>query len=167
MGLKSWLRSLEHVLPLRRTWAWLPATHGSKLSFGLPTSSQIMTETIFFFILVFQDGVSLCNSPGCPGTRFVDQPGLKPQKSTWYRDLLVMNAQSYLMLVPLALITYFNLFLFTYVLPQGFHSVCPTLCLGGWPRVSSSLSLSSPSLEPKFPLLFILSVHSPSYPSTA
>ena len=30
----------------------------------------------FFFFLVFQDRVSLC-SPGCPGTHFVDQAGLK------------------------------------------------------------------------------------------
>ena len=30
----------------------------------------------FFFFLVFRDRVSLC-SPGCPGTHFVDQAGLK------------------------------------------------------------------------------------------
>jgi hypothetical protein len=30
----------------------------------------------FFFFLVFRDKVSLC-SPGCPGTHFVDQAGLK------------------------------------------------------------------------------------------
>jgi hypothetical protein len=29
-----------------------------------------------FFVLFFQDWVSL-NSPGCPGTHFVDQAGLK------------------------------------------------------------------------------------------
>ena len=26
---------------------------------------------------VFQDRISLCNSPGCPGSHFVDQAGLK------------------------------------------------------------------------------------------
>jgi hypothetical protein len=30
----------------------------------------------FFFFLVFRDRISLC-SPGCPGTHFVDQAGLK------------------------------------------------------------------------------------------
>jgi hypothetical protein len=30
----------------------------------------------FFFFFVFRDRVSLC-SPGCPGTHFVDQAGLK------------------------------------------------------------------------------------------
>ena len=30
----------------------------------------------FFFLLIFQDRVSLC-SPGCPGTHSVDQAGLK------------------------------------------------------------------------------------------
>jgi hypothetical protein len=34
----------------------------------------------FFFFLVFRDRVSLC-SPGCPGAHFVDQAGLKTQKS--------------------------------------------------------------------------------------
>jgi hypothetical protein len=31
---------------------------------------------LFYFILVFQDRVSLC-SPGCPGIHSVDQTGLK------------------------------------------------------------------------------------------
>jgi hypothetical protein len=31
---------------------------------------------LFFCFLVFRDRVSLC-SPGCPGTHFVDQAGLK------------------------------------------------------------------------------------------
>ena len=31
----------------------------------------------FSFVLVFQDRVSLCNSPGCTGTRSVDQAGLR------------------------------------------------------------------------------------------
>jgi hypothetical protein len=30
----------------------------------------------FFFLLVFQDRVSLC-SPGCPGTHSIDQAGLE------------------------------------------------------------------------------------------
>ena len=30
----------------------------------------------YFCLFVFRDRVSLC-SPGCPGTHFVDQPGLK------------------------------------------------------------------------------------------
>jgi hypothetical protein len=32
------------------------------------------------FVFVFRDRVSLC-SPGCPGTHFVDQAGLKPRNS--------------------------------------------------------------------------------------
>jgi hypothetical protein len=31
---------------------------------------------LFVFVFVFQDRVFLC-SPGCPGTHFVDQAGLK------------------------------------------------------------------------------------------
>jgi hypothetical protein len=33
-----------------------------------------------FFLLVFRDRVSLCR-PGCPGTHFVDQAGLKLRNS--------------------------------------------------------------------------------------
>ena len=32
-----------------------------------------MTSQLIFF----QDGVFLCNSPGCPGTHFIDQTGLE------------------------------------------------------------------------------------------
>ena len=32
---------------------------------------------ILLLFLVFQDMVFLCNSPGCPGTHFVEQAGLK------------------------------------------------------------------------------------------
>jgi hypothetical protein len=41
----------------------------------VPHLSPHVTEVIFFF-LVFQDRISLY-SPGCPGTHFVDQAGLK------------------------------------------------------------------------------------------
>jgi hypothetical protein len=33
-------------------------------------------ELFFFLVLVFRDRVSLC-SPGCPGSHFVDQAGIK------------------------------------------------------------------------------------------
>jgi hypothetical protein len=38
--------------------------------------SFFLSFFFFFFFLVFQDRVSLY-SPGCPGTHFVDQVGLK------------------------------------------------------------------------------------------
>jgi hypothetical protein len=37
---------------------------------------RISVSFLFWFGLVFRDRVSLC-SPGCPGTHFVDQAGLK------------------------------------------------------------------------------------------
>jgi hypothetical protein len=40
------------------------------------SSSPLIPGFFFFFFLVFRDRVSLC-SPGCPGTHFVDQAGLK------------------------------------------------------------------------------------------
>ena len=50
--------------------------------------------------------------------------------------LLVMNARSYPMFVPLTLITYFNLFQSICVLSGGllsfFHSAYPTSCLSVW-----------------------------------
>jgi hypothetical protein len=36
-----------------------------------------MFKIIIIINLVFQDSVSLSNSPGCPRTRFVDQDGLE------------------------------------------------------------------------------------------
>jgi hypothetical protein len=38
--------------------------------------SDNFVKSIFFSFFFFQDRVSLC-SPGCPGTYFVDQAGLK------------------------------------------------------------------------------------------
>jgi hypothetical protein len=38
--------------------------------------SMLLFFFFFFFFVVFRDRVSLC-SPGCPGTHFVDQAGLK------------------------------------------------------------------------------------------
>jgi hypothetical protein len=40
---------------------------------GLP---RFTGSSVFVFVFVFQDRVSLC-SPGCPGTHSVDQAGLK------------------------------------------------------------------------------------------
>ena len=41
-----------------------------------PTHSGYLFVCLFFVFVFFQDRVSLYN-PGCPGTHFVDQAGLK------------------------------------------------------------------------------------------
>jgi hypothetical protein len=41
-----------------------------------PPDAATLFCFVLFFVLVFRDRVSLC-SPGCPGTHFVDQAGLK------------------------------------------------------------------------------------------
>ena len=41
----------------------------------LPVFSYL---SVLVFVFLFQDRVSFCN-PGCPGTRSVDQAGLKPR----------------------------------------------------------------------------------------
>jgi hypothetical protein len=47
-----------------------------------PVKKEMIKETFCFVLfLFFRDRVSL-NSPGCPGTHFVDQAGLGTQKST-------------------------------------------------------------------------------------
>jgi hypothetical protein len=52
--------------------------------------NQVIIFFFFFFFLVFRDRVSLC-SPGCPGTHFVDQAGLKlrnpPASASWVLEL--------------------------------------------------------------------------------
>ena len=47
----------------------------------IPSTSELV-DFFFFFFLDFQDRVSLCNCPGCPGTHFVE-PG-RPQT---HRDM--------------------------------------------------------------------------------
>jgi len=38
---------------------------------------QRFTYLFIYFILVFRDRISFCNSPGSPGTHYVDQAGLE------------------------------------------------------------------------------------------
>jgi hypothetical protein len=43
----------------------------------VPFERFIIIINYYFVCFVFWDGTSLCHSPGCPGTHFVDQAGLK------------------------------------------------------------------------------------------
>jgi hypothetical protein len=49
---------------------------------GIPYFFTYLYFFIYIYIyFVFQERVSLCNSPGCPGTHFVDQVGHKLTKT--------------------------------------------------------------------------------------
>jgi hypothetical protein len=71
----EWLSSSEHCLLFQRSWVQLPATTWWEL---MPSSDMqvYMQSHVHENKLVFRDRVSLC-SPGCSGTHFVDQAGLK------------------------------------------------------------------------------------------
>ena len=44
---------------------------------GVPLPPRLFSLFVFCSVLVFQDRVSLYNSPSCPGTRSVDKTGLE------------------------------------------------------------------------------------------
>jgi hypothetical protein len=56
------------------------STNGAGSTDGQHVEECKLIHSLLAFVFDFQDSVSLC-SPGCPGTRFVDQAGLEPRNS--------------------------------------------------------------------------------------
>jgi hypothetical protein len=90
-------RSLSRSVPRLEDWSLVPSNWQTPVTTACPLLVFVGTHrhthtNLFFFVclFVFQDRVSLY-SPGCPGTHFVDQAGLKirnlPASASWVLGL--------------------------------------------------------------------------------
>jgi hypothetical protein len=96
-------------------WIWTNRAYPS--SFPLDCSLPLS----FCFVFVFQDRVSLCNSPDCSGTLLVDQASLKltdlPASASWVLRLRCMppHPASYLPLIQLGFYGVVHLVFFFFI----------------------------------------------------
>ena len=113
-------------------WIWTNRAYPS--SFPLDCSLPLS----FCFVFVFQDRVSLCNSPDCSGTLLVDQASLKltdlPASASWVLRLRCMppHPASYLPLIQLGFygVVHLVFFFFSYIFSESL-GLCRRLSLLG------------------------------------